>query len=249
MLREDKGDMSPTTAYHSTSASPPPPAHHNNDALDDIFGEPAPPPPPVTSSQLDDIFGCSPPRDDDDADGSSALASSTAADSHVSEIPRLRSVHVTAGYREGLTESKARHVQDGFDEGFPLGAVLGLKAGWVLGALEGVAVALRTAAVGGDVDAAAAFEGVRARLVEARGELDLVSVFGREFFDDEGIWRYRVEGGEDEVTFEEVAAQHPLVAKWLKVVEALAEKERVDLGILDRRAREESDDETTTTIG
>ncbi|KAL1634551.1 Essential protein Yae1, N terminal [Neofusicoccum ribis] len=266
MLREDKGDMSPTTAFRSlsvrASASPPPPL---NNALDDIFGDPAAPAPlPIvpatTSSQLDDIFGCSPPHDGaphtvarGEEDGA-APHGRTAPSRDVSDIPRLRSVHVTAGYREGLAESKAGYVQHGFDEGFPLGAVLGVKVGWVLGVLEGVAVALRAAAlrrVGGgaggvDGAAAGAFEGVRKQLVEAREELDVVSLFGQEYFDGEGIWRYHVEGKEDEVTFKEVAAQHPLVSKWLAAVEALAGKERIDLGILDRRAREDSDDEETT---
>ncbi|EKG11641.1 Essential protein Yae1 [Macrophomina phaseolina MS6] len=255
MLREDKGGMSPTTAFGSLSlrdsASPTP-----NDALDDIFGEPAP---VATSSQLDDIFGCSPPQDDalisdiGDREGRSEIMQgepvSSGAD--VSDIPRLRSTHVTAGYRDGISESKAGHVQQGFDEGFPLGAVLGIKAGWVLGTLEGVAVALRAVALRkGKSDerkeAADAFERARKLLVMARKELDIVSLFGQQYFDDEGIWKYEVNGQEGDITFEQVAAQHPLLSKWLSAVEKLAEDERIDLGILDRRAREDSDEETTT---
>ncbi|KAH7057259.1 hypothetical protein B0J12DRAFT_568045 [Macrophomina phaseolina] len=235
--------MSPTTAFGSLSlrdsASPTP-----NDALDDIFGEPAL---VATSSQLDDIFGCSPPQDDalisdiGDREGRSEIMQgepvSSGAD--VSDIPRLRSTHVTAGYRDGISESKAGHVQQGFDEGFPLGAVLGIKAGWVLGTLEGVAVALRA-------EAADAFERARKLLVMARKELDIVSLFGQQYFDDEGIWKYEVNGQEGDITFEQVAAQHPLLSKWLSAVEKLAEDEKIDLGILDRRAREDSDEETTT---
>lgn len=273
MLREDTGDMSPTTGFRSLSMrashSPPPP---QNNVLDDIFGEPmtalpaAQPPAITTSSQLDDVFGCSPPRDptaapvshegEEDAAVTAAAGTmhetTTTVSRDVSDIPRLRSVHVTAGYRDGIAESKAGHVQDGFDEGFPLGAVLGMKAGWVLGVLEGVAVAYRAAALGkakmaGKVeDAAEAFEAARRQLVEARKELDMVSLFGQGYFDEEGIWKYHVDGQEGEVTFEEVAAQHPLISKWLSAVDALVEKARIDLGILDRRVREESDDEATT---
>ncbi|KAK7731435.1 Essential protein Yae1, N terminal [Botryosphaeria dothidea] len=261
MLREDTGDMSPTTAFRSLSlrgaASPPP-----SNALADIFGEPmpAPPPaPPATSSQLDDIFGCSPPNDEApianlasrEGQDEVALGENTVANGDVSDIPRLRSIHVTAGYRDGIAESKAGHVQDGFDEGFPLGAVLGIKAGWVLGALEGVALALRAAALGkvrntGAEEAVETFERVRKQLAEARKELDIVSLFDQQYFDEEGIWKYEVDGQDEDVTFEEVAAQHPLISKWLSAVDALAEKEKIDLGILDRRAREDTDDETTT---
>ncbi|KAL0261822.1 Essential protein Yae1, N terminal [Diplodia seriata] len=252
MLREDMGDMSPTTGFRASNSPPPPPPQSS--VLDDIFGEPTtalpaaqPPPAATTSSQLDDIFGCSPPRDGPTA-GAGGDAGPGWATADVSDIPRLRSVHVTAGYRDGLAESKAGHVQDGFDEGFPLGAVLGMKAGWALGVLEGVAVAFRAAALGkGKVEGAAeAFEAARRQLVDARKELDMVSLFGQEYFDEEGIWKYHVDGREDEVTFEEVAAQHPLVSKWLVAVDELVEKARVDLGILDRRTREDADDETTT---
>ncbi|OJD37343.1 essential protein yae1 [Diplodia corticola] len=267
MLREEKGDMSPTTGFRASRSPPPPSPPLQNSVLDDIFGEPttalpaAQQPAPTTSSQLDDIFGCSPPRDDDDDDPAgrprNAAADDwpgTAASRDVSDIPRLRSVHVTAGYRDGLAESKAGHVQDGFDEGFPLGAVLGMKAGWALGVLEGVAVAFRAAALGkGTADggarvaeAAEAFEAARRQLVEARKELDMVTLFGQEYFDEEGIWKYHVDGLEDEVTFEEVAAQHPLISKWLVAVDALVEQARIDLGVLDRRAREDPEDETTT---
>jgi hypothetical protein len=47
-------------------------------------------------------------------------------------------VHVTNGYRDGLIGAKESSLQQGFDEGFPFGASAGLKAGWVLGVLQGL---------------------------------------------------------------------------------------------------------------
>ena len=80
------------------------------------------------NNTLDDIFG-------DDTH-------SQAPPTEPSEIPRVRNTHVTNGYRDGISESKARFVQQGFDEGYSLGAELGLKAGWVLGVAESLVKAL-----------------------------------------------------------------------------------------------------------
>ncbi|KAK8239822.1 hypothetical protein IWZ00DRAFT_445222 [Phyllosticta capitalensis] len=245
--------MSPTTAFRSLSTTTSP--HHGgggedngSSALDDIFGEPSPPRAPTVLSQLDDVFGCSPPRPHALHTPNPGVVSSTLESSSlpltggsathhdVSDIPRLRSIHVTAGYRDGIAASKAEHVQDGFDEGFPLGATLGLLAGRVVGVLEGVVAALKVT-----------HESARQLLAQARAELDVAALVGPEFFDDEGIWRFGVDGQEDEVTFAVVAAQHPVVARWMKVVEELASDLRLDLGVLDRRGRggeEEGDGES-----
>ncbi|KAL4924540.1 Yae1 family protein [Aspergillus undulatus] len=77
-------------------------------------------------SSLDDIFGSSPPH------------SQSATTLEPSDLPLLRREHVTAGYRDGISASKADHVQHGFDTGFPVGAQLGMRAGTILGILEGV---------------------------------------------------------------------------------------------------------------
>lgn len=61
---------------------------------------------------------------------------------NVSDVPRLRSVHVTAGYRDGIADGKTRSVQAGFDEGYSLGAVMGLNVGWIMGILDGLIVAM-----------------------------------------------------------------------------------------------------------
>ncbi|KAK4129183.1 hypothetical protein N657DRAFT_639752 [Parathielavia appendiculata] len=60
----------------------------------------------------------------------------------VSDIPRLSQAHTTAGYRDGITLAKARTAQQGFDEGYGLGATIGARAGQLLGVLEGLAAAV-----------------------------------------------------------------------------------------------------------
>ncbi|KAI9374076.1 hypothetical protein BJX61DRAFT_499965 [Aspergillus egyptiacus] len=80
-------------------------------------------------TSLDDIFGSSPP------DHHQPQPPATA---EPSELPSLRRQHVTAGYRDGISASKAQHVQRGFDAGFPVGAQLGMRAGTILGIIEGM---------------------------------------------------------------------------------------------------------------
>jgi hypothetical protein len=55
---------------------------------------------------------------------------------------------MTDGYREGLSVGKARVMQSGFDAGYPLGVEIGLRAGNVLGVLEGVIAALTSSKFG-----------------------------------------------------------------------------------------------------
>ncbi|KAI9662156.1 MAG: Essential protein Yae1, N terminal [Alyxoria varia] len=59
--------------------------------------------------------------------------------SHIqSEFPRLRRTHLTDGYREGLSSGKAEEhlAQSGFDSGFPIGAAVGLRVGFILRGLR-----------------------------------------------------------------------------------------------------------------
>lgn len=55
----------------------------------------------------------------------------------LSDLPALRRTHLTDGYRAGLAEGKEQPeiAQKGFDEGYPAGAELGLRVGWVLGVM------------------------------------------------------------------------------------------------------------------
>ena len=169
---------------------------------------------------LDDVFGSEPSSPQLDGQQNSSFG--RAQDAVPSDIPRLRSLHVTNGYREGIAVSKEKHMQEGFDEGYTLGAELGLKAGWCLGALEGIWRALPATSAVGAVEPSresedVSREGMRKLLLEAEEELKVESLFGREYFGEDGIWLYEIPGQQkdiEEVTFEKIADAHPLVCKW-----------------------------------
>lgn len=227
--------------HDSPTAHPSSDTHGYEDPLDDVFGSAPSSPAPGINQNEDGFEFPSPP------------AAETRRDiQDPSDIPRLRSVHVTNGYREGLSASKEQHVQAGFDEGYSLGAELGLKVGWVLGVLEGCVMALpprlsrEGMARGGDVGVRDSGEGVggtvglgresvRAELARAEKELSMRHLFGDEFFGSDGVWTYPVpgheEGGSEEnVTFERVAAAHPLVVRWERRVRELAERLGLKVG-------------------
>ncbi|KAI9708799.1 MAG: Essential protein Yae1, N terminal [Bogoriella megaspora] len=210
----------------------------------------------LQSNTLDDIFGSS------DSEPGRPL---NTAPIEPSEIPRIRSTHVTNGYRDGISESKARYVQDGFDEGYALGAVLGMKAGWILGVAESLAKALgqrklrrkprHQMTVGSNSQAEADDESAQKQadlearrgemLIEAQAiaslvqeELTLRNLFGREYFGEDGIWIYPVPGNDGEITFQEVASAHPLIQKWTSRLRKLAVSWGVDLDAVERMAEQ-----------
>lgn len=124
--------------------------------------------------------------------------------SHPSDIPRLQQEHTTAGYRDGITVAKAEHVQAGFDEGFGLGATIGAVAGQLLGVLEGLVFALSSASAkqhstrssgnGDGEDAESLREKLRGLLAEAEKDLSVQSIYGKDYWDEDGTWRYEVPG-------------------------------------------------------
>lgn len=113
--------------------------------------------------------------------------------------------------------------------------------GFILGVLEGIlrAVAPATATASttsgdGDGDGVvgerASVSGKKV-LEEARRELVIEKVFDREWWDEDGVWRFGVgdfggegEGGDGgggggrggEVTFQMVAEEHPLLKRWME---------------------------------
>lgn len=162
-----------------------------------------------TNNDLSDIFSDSPP--------------STPTQTGIpSDIPRLRSTHATAGYRAGISSSKTRSLQPGFDEGYSLGAVIGLRVGYVLGALEGLWCAYDTECK------------EKARLKEllrkGREELMIEKVFGKEYWDKDGVWTYEATSEGDECTLQEVAEQHPVVRTWIEKVREEIGKAGIKLG-------------------
>jgi hypothetical protein len=156
----------------------------------------------------------------------------------VSDFERLRSTHVTAGYRDGISVGKEASIQNGFDEGFALGGEIGRAVGYIIGCVQGIA-----AAIPGDKELVRIF-GV------AKEELKLESMFAREHVSEDGLWTYEVEGEEEgEVTFEQVAWAHPLVKKWQERLQVLAQERGIDLDVLKGRMGDAEDiDELATEI-
>lgn len=156
------------------------------------------PHPPEYTDPLDDVFSDSRPA------SPSPTGLATLQSQEPSDIPRLRTTHTTAGYREGIAASKTQSLQPGFDEGYSLGAVLGLRVGYIIGVLEALHVAL----------SATEKQRIGKILKEARDELSVEKVFARGVWGEDGVWAYEVAGKEEEVTFEEVADAHPVLKSW-----------------------------------
>lgn len=173
---------------------------HTSLALPDV------PTPLRNIDTFDDVFGSD---DGQDAlSNPSGIARRADDHNHPSDIRRLQGEHTTAGYREGVTVAKAASVQSGFDEGFGLGAALGLRAGEVVGVLEGLA-----AAVPGD-------ERLTKLLGQASEDLAPQSVFGAAYWAADGNWTYPVSGQDgDDVLFKDVVEAHPLIMKWRVVMD------------------------------
>lgn len=200
-------DLSPSTGstYFSGGNAPPTPPH--NDPLDDIYG--SEPSSPVLSSH--DPLGQN--------------RNSERAHEILSDFPSRQRALDTDAYREGLSNSKAQYVQEGFDEGFSLGANLGLLVGYILGALQGFSAALQGHDEARWKEAKMLYEG-------AQKELAIEMLLGQTWINEEGIWKWEVEGKDEEVTFKEVAKQHPVVQKWMRTVEHKAGEWGVDLHAL-----------------
>ncbi|WPH01733.1 Hypothetical protein R9X50_00458500 [Acrodontium crateriforme] len=190
---------------------------------------------------LDDVFGSAPNSpvlrpSNTDVDDSTKDDGTRYVRTEFSDVPKLRTTHVTNGYREGIAASKEQHIQAGFDEGYSLGAQLGLKAGRVLGQLEGIwhaVVASEQAKSKASVTheeheivSELGGEAIAKMLADAEKELSVQALFGKEYFGADGIWTYDVPGQEDEseTTFEHVATAHPALKKWDEQLTSLAGK-------------------------
>jgi len=192
------------------------------------------------ADSLDDVFGSAPASPTSDNGGATQRdqrSASRASALDPSDIPRLRSTHVTNGYREGIAVSKERHMQEGFDEGYTLGAEVGLGAGWYLGALEGIWHALHAgkttfSAEASDSVLAQRRDEMRQMLATAEVELSVQSLFGQDFFGSDGIWLYEVpvpEDGVGEATFQQIAEAHPVLKKWHREVARISGDSGLDL--------------------
>lgn len=211
MLREVASfsvpDTEPNVALDMSAVQQEQPSH-NNDLFDDVFGS-APASPQLSGA-----------RDEE-------LVLERGNVDEVSDIPRLRSRHVTEGYREGIAESKEKYIQAGFDEGYSLGAEIGLKAGWCLGVLEGICKALEQTRVDGiENDQKMLDHGAEPAelLKQAQEALQMQKLFDPAYFGSDGIWLYDVPGAEDETTFRDVALAHPALSPWIDTAMTTADR-------------------------
>ncbi|RAL58850.1 hypothetical protein DID88_009159 [Monilinia fructigena] len=155
----------------------------------------------------------------------------------ISDIPRLKEKHETEGYRDGVTKGKTESVQKGFDEGYGLGAVLGLRIGKIIGILEGVLGAVAVSARRNPK----MWNGWKKKcrleelLKNAKEELKTEKVFAREWWGEDGIWKFQVLGEKEgkDVVFPDVAAAHPLLRKWQSIVEEEIRRWSLDMELMD----------------
>ncbi|TVY58144.1 Uncharacterized protein LCER1_G002410 [Lachnellula cervina] len=185
------------------------------------------------NNDFNDVFGSAPP--------SPTFENPRGGNLEPSDVPRLKEKHETEGYRDGVSKGKAETVQAGFDEGYGLGAVLGLRIGKILGLLEGIWRAVHAGEDGQRLEGL--FE-------DAKKELKTESVFGREWWGEDGIWTFEVpgEGSEGkEVTFPDVAGAHPLIVKWELIIEAEIKRWGLDLSLMGtEHTQEERGDDVGT---
>jgi hypothetical protein len=181
-------------------------------------------PAPQAEDPLDDVFGSDP--------GSPVFESEPDTDTGAwdtlpSDVRRLQTEHITAGYRDGITVAKGQSIQAGFDEGFSLGAEIGLKAGQVLGFLEGIIGALRS---GNEEDHRQAQQ----LLADARKELSTDEIYDQKFWAPDGTWKFTLQSQvpESDVVFADVAAAHPLIAKWCGILDAQISKRDIRREVL-----------------
>ncbi|USP82711.1 hypothetical protein yc1106_09985 [Curvularia clavata] len=180
------------------------------------------PPTPPHENALDDVYGSAP-----SSPVLSAIAPQIRRHEILSDLPSRQRALDTDAYREGLADSKGQYVQEGFDEGYALGANLGLNVGYILGVLHGFVAASK------DRD-----EEMHSEAKEiydmAHKELAIEELLGKQWVDEEGIWKWGVVAKDDDPTFREVAAQHPVIRRWTDKVQTLAARWHVDLKAVEK---------------
>jgi hypothetical protein len=185
------------------------------------------PPTPPHESALDDIYGSSP---------TSPYLNAQVPERHemLSDLPSRQRALDADAYREGLASAKGQFVQEGFDEGYALGADIGLRVGFILGVLRGLVGAWKSH----DQEI---YKEILELYEEAQEALAIEQLLGQNWVDEEGIWKWEVQGADGDATFREVAAQHPIVKKWDDKVEELAARWAVDLKAVEKISAKEEE--------
>ncbi|KAI0172366.1 hypothetical protein GGR52DRAFT_401474 [Hypoxylon sp. FL1284] len=130
------------------------------------------------------------------------------------DAKKLQSQHTTEGYRDGISHGKTDRIQAGFDDGYELGAELGLSAGRILGLLEGLVDSFNDVGLStnGRIDEL---------LSAATRELGEGSIFARDYWHEDGSWKYPVDEpvSKHGSLSENVANSHPAITKWAAKVD------------------------------
>lgn len=134
------------------------------------------------SNALDDVW------ESDTDDGSAEISF---------DVRKLRENHKKRGYLDGITHSKETNLQQGFDEGFPTGALLGMQVGKLIGTLQALVSKY------GDRD-----EQLADDFQVAQKELRISKVLTKSMFDPNL----------------NVMGQHQLIAKWKAIVKSYCDK-------------------------
>ncbi|OSS45911.1 hypothetical protein B5807_08262 [Epicoccum nigrum] len=186
------------------------------------------PPTPPHESALDDIYGSSP---------TSPYLNAQAPERHemLSDLPSRQRALDADAYREGLASAKGQFVQEGFDEGYALGADIGLRVGYILGVLRGLVSAWKSRDQEVHKEMLELYE-------EAQKALAIEQLLGQNWVDEEGIWKWEVQGADGDATFREVAAQHPVVKKWDDKVEELVVRWAIDLKAVEKISAKEEEE-------
>lgn len=120
------------------------------------------------------------------------------------DVRKLRENHNKRGYLDGITHSKETNLQQGFDDGFPTGALLGMQVGKLIGTLQ----ALVSKYGDGDEQLSDDFRA-------ARKELHISKVLTKSMFDPNL----------------DVTGQHQLIGKWKVVVKSYCDKYSVNTSL------------------
>lgn len=189
---------------------------------------------------IEDIFGPDLDSQEYGSDASITRDNDTSSLDMSLDTRRLQAQHNTVGYREGITAGKAGSIQTGFDQGFALGANIGIRAGQILGLLEGISAAL--------AESNPSIESARldSLLAQAAAELNPERIFTPDFWAADGTWKYPVMASHEdsEVIYPDVADQHPLISKWAEIARRLGRSCYVDeaLPILESKESAADDD-------
>ncbi|CCD22552.1 Yae1p NDAI_0A03950 [Naumovozyma dairenensis CBS 421] len=118
------------------------------------------------------------------------------------DLMKVRDAHNKRGYLDGIVSSKEVNLQQGFNAGFPTGALLGVRVGNIIGRLQGLDYMY------GSID-----DELREKYKMAQKELKINNVLSKSSFDPD---------------FELKDEKHQRVDEWEKITKQFLEKYNVN---------------------